>query len=368
MQASPRMTNTTKKTNTPSWLLLAFLAGCSTAAADPERPKDEPAISGVTLQTVREEQIPRYVTLVGTLRANREADVASEAAGRVVMIKGERGQRVEKGAIIARVDADAAALAQAEAHEMAKAARVQDEQANRDCARADRLFSEKAISAAEHDKMKASCQASVHNASAADVRVKRAGKTLADALIRAPFSGVIGERYVELGEHLMPGGRVVTLVDLEPLRLELRVPEASVAALSDGAALAFSVPALGEERFGAELSYFAPSLSSLSRDLVVEAKVTSPAGKLRPGMFVTAYLETTRVTRPVVPAAALAGTGPSRRVFVERDGALEERVVLVGEPIGGSVPIESGLAAGERIAAEANAELKDGAKLASASQ
>jgi membrane fusion protein, multidrug efflux system len=353
-------------TKTSSWLLLAFLCGCNTAAAEPEaKSREEEPLGDVALQIVREEEVPRYVTLVGTLRANREADVAADASGRVVMATGERGERIKKGTVIARLDADAAAFAADEAKEVAAATRVQTEQATRDCERAERLYAKNAISASEHERMTASCQANVHNVSAANARMRRASKSVSDSIIRAPFNGVISERYVELGEHVAPGTRIMTIVDLDKMKLELKVPESSVGALEDGGTIAFVVPSLGEERFSAELDHFAPSLSAVSRDLIVEASVTGPAGKLRPGMFVTAYLVESRVKLPVVPAAALSGTGPSRRVFVVKEGQLEERVVLVGDTMGSNVAIESGLAAGEQIASVAKAELRDGAKLAS---
>ena len=96
---------------------------------------------------------------------------------------------------------------------------------------------------------------------------------------------------------------------------------------------------------------------------MIEADAANTAQKLRPGMFATARIEIGSSLMPVVPAAALTGSGRSRRAFVVREQRLEERVVLVGEPVGSGFSVLSGLVAGERVAGRTGPDVKDGARV-----
>lgn len=343
-----------------SWALLVAPSACSTAEASAPPPPAEPKVR-VTTAPATTRAVPRHLTLTGTLLANRHSELAADGAGKVLATFVERGEFVRAGAPIARLDARAAQLSRAEALAQAKGAEVQAMNARLECERAENLFAQQAISRAEYDRIKTGCSAASYTTDAAEARQGLASKAVSDALVRAPFAGMVAERFIELGEYVVPGKVVATIVELNPLRLELTVPEASVSAIQPDHPVEFTVASHPGERFVGKLRYVAPVVRRKSRDLVVEAIVDNPDSRLRPGMFATCRLPIGETRLPVVPAAAVAGTPSSPRVFVVQDRRIEERVVQLGERMGDGVAVRQGLRDGEQVVVEPSAAVKDGA-------
>jgi membrane fusion protein (multidrug efflux system) len=345
---------------------LTAAAGCGIrpSKAEAQRRETDPAVS-VATAPVATRQLPRTVTLTGTLTANRESGVAADVMGKVAATFVERGSRVAKGAPLVRLDRRQAALMAEEARSQAAAAETQRALAQADCGRADKLYAQGAINEAEHDRVRTQCQATTFAASAADARQQLAGKTLGDLVVKAPFAGVVADRFVTAGEYVRPESKVATVVQLDPLRLELSVPENALAKLGVGAEVRFRVAAFPEETFAGRVRFVGASVRRATRDLLVEAVVANKGERLRPGMFAVAEVELGAVELPVVPRGALrtderAGTD---RVFVVDAGRLQERLVHVGAPAGDAVAILAGLKAGERIVLSPAANLRDGLRV-----
>lgn len=340
--------------------LLTLTSGCSSPAAAAVT-REEAAPVAVEKATVDERAVPRTVALTGTLVANREAEVASDAAGRVLATFVERGDLVASGAPLARLDARAAALGSAEAAATAAGLRAQDENARLECERAERLFAEKAISRAERDRTATACSAASSTLSAANARAGLAHKNLSDALIRAPFAGVVVERTVDVGEYVAPGRTVATLVEIRTLRLELAVPEAVTSAVSAGGTVTFDVTAHPGREFSGVVGRLSPKLRAQSRDQLIEVAIDNADGALRPGMFATARLVIGEDRLPSVPASAVVGRSPSERVFVVKNSRVEERIVSTGVKSGDRVAMRKGVLAGEVVVLSPNEKLTDGA-------
>jgi membrane fusion protein (multidrug efflux system) len=311
---------------------------------------------------VQEAPVPTTVTLTGSLIANRVSDVAAEASGKVAATFVERGSQVKEGEPLLRLDTRSASLSRSEASAQTHAARVQSDQARRDCARADALLAGDVISKAEHERMTAECKTSAAQVTAAAARESLAGKAIADATVRAPFSGVIDERNVTVGEHLRAGDAVATLIEIDPLRLELSVPESAVASIRPDQTVEFEVSAFPGEVFTGRIRYLSGAVRRKSRDLIAEAVVRNPDLRLRPGMFAVARVVTGRTPLPVVPASAVR-QGDHPRVYAVRDGVTEERLVRLGRRDGDRVPVLAGVKIGERIVVELAPELRDGMRL-----
>jgi membrane fusion protein (multidrug efflux system) len=345
-------------------LPLGGAAGCARAGAS-ERAAghDAEAALAVTTAVVARRPVTRALTLTGTLTPNRKSDVAADATGKVTAASIERGTVVAAGAALVRLDRRGAALTEEEARAQADAARTQQALADTECARADKLFAGGAINQAEHDRARAQCDAARAQALAASARARQASKSLGDAVVRAPFPGVIADRLVAEGEYVRPDTRVATLVEIDPLRLELSVPEAAVAALERSAQVDFEVAAFPGETFHGKVRYVGPSVRRQSRDLIVEAVVANPGRRLLPGMFATARLVLGQEPQPVVPAAACKRDGEVDRVYVVANGRAEERLVSLGAREADGFTVLSGLAAGERVIAPLVPGLRDGAKV-----
>lgn len=352
---------------TISVLLMAAwpMAGCreSASLADAAHAKAEVALKVETLSIVAR-PVPQFITLTGSLAANRSSQVASDGTGKVTQTFVERGTLVTAGAPLLKLDARTANISAAEAKAGVQAARVQADRAKRDCARAKELLDQSAINQAEFDRMTADCQGTAAQAEAALAREDMASKAVGDAIIRAPFAGIVDQRNVDVGEYVHAGNPVATVVEIDPLRLQLTVPETYVGKVSEGQKVEFEVAAYPDEtKFQASVKYVGAAMRTQSRDLVVEALVENKGGKLRPGMFAVAHLTIGELNQPVVPLAAIRQDSDLARAFTIHDGHAEEHLVQLGRRMGSDIVIVSGLKVGDKIVARLTDDVRDGVKV-----
>jgi membrane fusion protein, multidrug efflux system len=338
-------------------------AGCATGVSKARSNDDGEPPTAVTTVAVSEQPIPRYLALTGSLVANRSSQVAADGLGRVRETFIERGSVVQAGDVLLQLDVRSARLSRSEAFAQAEASRSQRDRAQRECERAERLLREGAIGRSEYDRQTAECSSSRWSSEAAITRAEIADKALGDASVRAPFAGMVVERSVSIGEYVRPGTPIARLVQVDPLRLELTIPESEISRVRAGQSVEFEVTAYPAESFRGTVALVSPAIREDSRDRVVEAMVANPDKRLLPGMFALARIETGRDPRPVVPESALRGQGGKSRVFVVVDGRLEERMVQVGEREGQLIAIEKGVRAGDLIAREASPNLRDGLRV-----
>ncbi|WP_437599076.1 efflux RND transporter periplasmic adaptor subunit [Sorangium sp. So ce590] len=358
------MNHATTKRRAESFLLLAALAastaGCaSKASAESATEATAPPLR-VETAAVREEPMPRTLALTGTLRGERQTDLAANAAGRVLETFVERGDEVKKGDLLARLDVRAAALTAAEAQANAALTRAQEETAKRECERYRALVENGAISRVEHDRIADQCRSAPLSVAAAAARARAAAQSVGDGQIRAPFDGRVTERFVDVGEYVRHDSRVVALVSKGALRLSFTVPEASLAAVTTGGALTFTVPAYPGRSFPGTVRWIGAAVREATRDLVAEAEVQDPDGALRPGMFASIALATGEAPGPVVPRSAIVSKEGRAHLFAVVDRRIEERVVQIGVEKGDVVAVLRGVRAGDAIVMKPSEELQNG--------
>jgi membrane fusion protein (multidrug efflux system) len=341
-------------------LLALTLAACDGHVAEAKAATPpEQAVRAATVP-VAEKTIPRKLRLTGSLEANRDSDIAADASGRVAATYVERGAYVKKGTLLARLDARSSAMAAAQAKADAAAARAEATLRATELSRTDKLVAQKALADAELDRAKTAREAADQRVAAADARAQLQEKSVGDALIRAPFDGIVAERWVDEGEYVRPDTRVVTLVEVDTLRLKLTVPESSALAIKPGQRVGFDVGTEPRIHGEALVKFIGPQLRQSSRDLVVEAIVENTARSLKPGMFATAWLDSDDATVRTVPATAIKPEGGTKRVFVVTNGRLEERIVQIGERVGDDVVVVDGVQKDEKVVASVTPELRDG--------
>jgi RND family efflux transporter MFP subunit len=349
-------------------VLPAFVFGAA-ACRKPEEAsasqRRQEAATSVHVQSVAVAQkaMPLYLTLTGTLRANAESDIAADVNGKVVLTYVERGQPVKRGQLLAGGDSRGATRAASAAQAQARMAQSQLEQAQRDCERVKHLLETAAISQAEYDRQTAACTSQQWSAAAAEAQQASATKLVGDANIRAPFDGIIGERYVNVGQYVQPSTRVASEYAPDPLRLELTVPEANVGAVKQDMPVDFTVAAYGEQSFTGRVRFISPNVREATRDLVVEAVVPNQDLRLKPGMFAVARVRLGEQVVPVVPVAGVIRDEAGARVFVVVDRQIQERLVQLGEAVGDSVAVTSGVRVGESVVVRPGPDVRDGARV-----
>src|SRR3954468_13756654 len=358
--------------------------------------KPEPAV--VEAVQVESRTIDRYLRVTGSLVADEQAEVSAEAPGRVIAAPVERGARVARGAVLARISATetSAQLAEAEANAAQIEARlgltdgqpfdpkrvpdVMNAKASLDLAVAEfarikSLLDQKVVSQSEYDQRRAQVDAaqqqfqmaqnvaeqSYRSLQAARARIDLARKAVADTRIRAPFPGLVAERRVSVGDYVTRGAHVATVVRVDPMRVELTVPEQAISLIKDGQTVQIAVDAYPGETFAAKIRYVSPSLRTDQRALTVEAVAANRDGRLKPGLFATASIQQPAgAPALLVPATAIETIAGTSRVYVIKANKVEERIVTLGGPVGQQIEVTSGLAKGEAIAVAPKRHLSDG--------
>ena len=373
--------------------LAACNSGSSTVSAET---KPEPL--AITTATVEERPIDRFLRVTGSLAADEQAEVSAEATGRIVDTPVERGTRVAQGTVLARISATEAAahLDEAEANAAQIAARLglgpdqpfdvkkvpdtMNAKASLDWAEAEfsrmkSLLEQRVVSQSEFDQRRTQVEAarqqyqiaenaaqqSFRSLQAARARVALARKAMADTTVRAPFAGLVAERLVSAGDYVTRGTRVATIVRIDPMRVELTVPEQSVSLISVGQQVKLTVDAYPDEVFEAHVRFVSPSLRADQRALTVEAVAPNRGGRLKPGLFATASIQQPAGPAALLlPATAVETIAGTSRVYVIKDDTIQERIVTLGEHVGERIEIRSGVHRGEVVAAEPRGRLTDG--------
>jgi RND family efflux transporter MFP subunit len=333
--------------------------------------------------------ISRTVEAPGTLAADEQATISFKVAGRLDQLRVDLGSSVRKGQVLAtletqdfksRVNQAEAALQQARARlglspegtddkfDIQKTALVRQAAAVLAEARANRERTRKLVEEgvqprAELDSVESTYQVAdsryqdaieeVRNRQAVLLQrraeLQSAKQQLAETIIYAPFDGSIRERRANLGEYLNAGMPVVTLVRLHPLRLRVEVPERDVQGIRVGQAVSVTVEGEFEPATG-KVARISPALVEQSRTLILEAEVVNTRGRLRPGSFAKAVIQTARTDNIVtVPPDAVVNFAGIQKVFTIKDGKAVENTVLLGRREEGWVEITEGLQAAQTI-------------------
>ena len=386
-------------------LVLAAVVSAACGSAKGASSADKaigPAAVPVSTATAVERPITRFIRVTGTLAAEEQADVAAETQGRVVATPVERGTRVAMGADLIRIAAAEASASAAEAQanaaqiesrlgiaggaafEVDRVPEVANARANLtlaegDYERAKMLVDKKLLSQAEFDQRSAQAEVArrqfdiARNGAVqqyqallgARARVSMAQKALADTVVRAPFTGVVGERLVSVGDYVTRGTKVASVMRTNPMRLELTVPQQFSPEVRVGRAVSLEVDTAPGKTFVGQVRYVSPALQTDSRTLIVEAVVANPDGSLKPGSFATAQIEQAENTPGVLaPVAAVRTVSGTARVFVVANGRAEERLVTTGQAVGDLVEITTGLKAGEQVVTTNVNQIVDGVRVA----
>jgi membrane fusion protein (multidrug efflux system) len=341
-------------------LLPLFAVACTESQA--RNVPAEHATVKPELAIATEMATPEVVSLTGKVVADQRAELTADTQGRVVEVLVERGQRVKRGEPILRLDTQSAALTTQEAAARLLAARTDQQLAAIECERSKKLYAVGAISRSELDRQGAQCASSQQNVSAAAARTAYLAKAVKDGIVRAPFDGIVSERGVNAGEWVAPGRSLVTLVDADPLKLEISVPEVNVAAIALDQHVTISTVAHANVAYDATITRISAEIGK-TRSLIVEATI-APGSKLVPGMFVQAEVITGQTRLPSVPQTAVVKRGKVWHAFVITNSKIEERIVQLGASPGtGMVSILQNINAGERVVAHVTEQITDGLRV-----
>jgi RND family efflux transporter MFP subunit len=380
--------------------LLLAIAGCDGAA---QANKKGDAKDGLPVKVMQVERIElrREVEAVGTLAAKDQAVISAEVGGRVARLAADMGDHVREGAPLVfldaeklkyRVDEQQATLDQTRARLGARgadlpapeqtpdvlSAAAKHAEAEQQLERARRLAAQNLVSKEDLERADTQLQTAraAHQAAIASERQLRAeiaareaalrgaSRELQDAVIRAPFDGVVAERMVSQGQFVAVQAPVMRLVRLHPLRLTAEIPEKFGPGIHVGQVVSLRTDAFPDTPVEGRVTRISPDVNLKSRAFSIEADVPNADGALKPGTFARVKVATNHVDHAlVVPVTAVQTRYGTSVVFIVKDDTLASAAVKLGDRLGPRVEILEGLEPGTMIVADNVEGLSAGTKV-----
>lgn len=317
----------------------------------------QPPATAVTTVIAHQETWPSTLTVIGTAAAIQGVTVSADLPGTVAKIHFDSGQWVKAGDVLVELDTrqERAQLANMEA---------QRDLAKINYGRTEQLVKEGVIARSEYDNVTAQQKAT--EAQVGDIKAAIARK-----IIRAPFSGVLGIRQVNLGQYLAAGQAIVSLQSLNPIYVNFGVPQQETPKIAVGRSIRVSSDDLHGAQFTGRINAIDSVVNEQTRNIEVQATLANPGGKLRPGMFLTVDLPL-GARRQVVPlpASAINYAPYGDSVYIVTDmmdpkghtyRGVRQQVVKIEGARGDQVAVTSGLKAGDEVVSSGVFRLRNGA-------
>lgn len=314
------------------------------------------------LYIVEPAPLERTLPLTGTLSPLVEASLKAKVAGELLEVTVREGGSVRKGEIVARIDPTEVEARVAARQADVEAARAQLVWAEKNRATQKALLEKSFISQNAFDNVQSSHDVAAAKLRAAEADLVVAKKSLGDAVLTAPFSGIAAQRHARPGERVALDAKVITIVDLGRLELGAAVPSADIAQVRVGQKVAFRVDGFGEREFAGRVERINPATDAGSRAITVYAVIDNPGGVLRAGMFAQGVLSLGRTEGVLaIPASAVREQAGQTYVYALVDGTVRRKSVKVA-PADASArfQVADGLAPGDRIVRNNLGTLREG--------
>jgi len=305
----------------------------------------------VEAATAQRDTVVDAISATGEVEPLQQIELRPEIEGRLVEIVVREGAEVEAGQTLFRID------------DQELKAEVARAEADRDLAeqalnRARQLMEQNASSAADLERAEATARSTQAQLDLLKVRLAR-------TTVRAPFSGVAGQRFVSLGDYVTTSDKLVSLQTVNPQRIAFAVPERYATRLSRGQKVTFRVASLPGQDFQGAVDFVDPVVQLPARTILVKALVPNGRRQLQAGMFVETRLATeVRPEAVVIPEDAIVPLQRAYFVWVVTDGKATRRQVGLGVRSPGFVEIRSGVDAGEQVVVGGQERLAEGAPVA----
>ena len=340
-------------------IFLALLAwvgfltsGCDDKAglATTENDANQPAAVSVSIVEVKAEPIQDIIFLPGTTEAWQDVKVAADTAGRIEWMGPREGDIVKKGDLLIKIDVSAlkAALDHAKAQY-----KLSDDLYQR----RRRLFERKIIAQEELDQSATQRKLAATDLEQVKVRYNH-------GFPRSPINGIINYLYVDAGEFIDTGKPIADIINIERIKINVRVPELDVRFVLQGQKTPVMIDAFPDRTLDGTVDFVAFKADPATKTFLVRTLIENPFADIRPGMIArVAFVRRVIPDALLAPLFALVDKGGERLVFVEKDGKAQSRTVALGVIEGDRVQITSGLEAGDHLIVKGQTEVEDGMKV-----
>jgi len=313
-------------------------------------------IETISTTVVETDKWVRSVESVGSLRAVQGADLSTETAGIVSRINFENGAEVREGDLLVELDTEAeqATLRSAEAE--ADLARTVYERTK--TLRATNAIPQSDLDAAASQLRKVTAL------------VEQLRATISKKQLRAPFTGRLGIREINLGQFVQNGNKIVSLQSLNPIFVDFLLPQQLISTVAPGQKILLRTDAYPGRVFEGELTAINSEVDRITRNIRLQGTLKNPDGALRPGMFARVEIfegGEDEILRIPLTAVFRAPYGDSVFVVLEKDGPdgkkemfVEQRFIRTGRTMGDFIAVTEGLKAGDTVVSAGAFKLRNG--------
>jgi membrane fusion protein (multidrug efflux system) len=336
-------------------LALAACGGSDVEKADEGAP--------VTLQRVDAVDVSDRIEATGELLAKERAQIAAEVGGRVTEILIDEGSAAEQGAAVLTIDPERRTLERDSARARVTETHAALLEQEREFQRIKELHQRGVASQAQLDQAETQLKLLRSRRSAAEAELGMQDRALADAIVKAPFAGLVADRLVSRGEYVAPGQKLFELVSLDPIEVEFHLTEIDSSRVKIGNDVGVRVAPFPDETFSATVTIVSPTIDPRTRTLRVKAQLANADGKLRPGLFARVDLGiSNRSGVMMIPEEVVLQRADGSVVFrATPENRVERRVIEVGAHRDGMVEVVKGLAPGDLVVLRGQTGLVDGA-------
>ena len=320
----------------------------------------------VVVNTAQTDTVLEQVPLTGTITSARVAKVSAEVSGQVEVVNVEVGDRVETGAALIELDREIDQLTLAALQASTQQARSELASAKRRYQDVKRLREQRSISENEMRLRESEVEVDATTLKQKQAEEQRQQARVERHTLRAPFGGVIVERQTEAGEWIEPGSPVLTLVAVDDLRIEFRVPQEFYSRINTQSTLSITLDALPGRVFDGTIEAVVPVSDASSRTFLTHVKLDAGDARITPGMSVHGKLNLTTGRQGVVISRDAILRYPDGRVTVwviEPDSdppTVSEKRITTGHSFDGMITIREGIQAGDVVVVRGNESLQEG--------
>lgn len=330
--------------------LIQFNISCSDSEGSENKNITEVASVFVKTIKLKEQNFTDHISVLGVARAFNQADLSSDEGGRIKEFINDKGAYVKEGEIILVMD-----------NEVLKAnldaAKAQFDMAENNFLRQEKIYKENVTSELQFLNSKYERDAAEANYKLIKARYER-------TFIKAPFSGIVDRKFAEVGELVLPGAPIISLVNMFRIKIEAGVPENYVNLIKKGDSVNVMFKDLQNAEYKAVISYVGSTITTQNRTFPIEIYLNNSDGKIKPELSAQVFIQKEKYSSAIIiPEETATKTDLGYAVFTEEDGIAKMKIIEIISRSENKIAVKSGLKDGDNLIYVGFQNLVNGSKV-----
>ncbi len=338
-----------------SFILFTSIATLNISCGDSEgseqqkNTNNDPSVF-VRILELKSEPFTDYISVLGVAKAIQQANLSSDEGGRIKKFVNDKGRYVKEGEVIVELDNDVLKA-------NLDAAKAQYDMAENNFIKQEQIYKDNVTSELQYLNAKYERDGAKANYELMKARYER-------TFIKAPFSGIVDRKFAEMGELVLPGAPIISLVNMFRIKIEAGVPENYVNSIKRGDSVKVVFKDLQNAEYRAVLSYVGSTITSNNRTFPIEIHIKNSDSKIKPELSAQVYIQKDKFSSAIIiPEEVITKTDLGYAVFIEDEGTAKMRIVEIISRSNNRVAVNSGLNDGENLIYVGFQNLVDGTKV-----